>query len=275
MPVSERQLAEFAEQHAWTIPFDTSPRHLAGPGDARHVTHGLAAAGWTRTSDPFNTDLALTSPDHRYRLEFTPRTGYRASWWHLRHQGTGSEAYWTASFGPLVPAEIIASLTDALVAPPPAEQPDPWQAADATGWARDTDDTARSGDGMCVIAHRPLSEFTDAPSWFIETCKPSYDAYPGTPIWQAQFHAATPAHLVSAFLTALTDTAPLQRGMSDTTAHHTVVKEPSPLSPQQVVAAHASRLKAIQALLRTARRRQKLATTAAPVAPTSAAPLHR
>ena len=28
MPVSERQLAEFADKHAWRIPFDTSPRHL-------------------------------------------------------------------------------------------------------------------------------------------------------------------------------------------------------------------------------------------------------
>ncbi|MCZ4103661.1 hypothetical protein O3W51_47220 [Streptomyces sp. H39-C1] len=50
--MSARQLAAFASTHAWQIPFDTSPRHLAGPGDARHVTHGLAAAGWTPTSDP-------------------------------------------------------------------------------------------------------------------------------------------------------------------------------------------------------------------------------
>ncbi|MFI1185791.1 hypothetical protein [Streptomyces californicus] len=52
MPLNERQLAAFADKHAWKIPFDTSPRHLAGPGDARHVTHGLAAVGWNTVSDP-------------------------------------------------------------------------------------------------------------------------------------------------------------------------------------------------------------------------------
>ena len=45
MPLSERQLAAFADKQAVQIPYSTSPRHLAGPGDARHVTHGLAAAG--------------------------------------------------------------------------------------------------------------------------------------------------------------------------------------------------------------------------------------
>ncbi|WP_342671170.1 hypothetical protein [Streptomyces chattanoogensis] len=34
------------EPHS-TIRFETRPRHLAGPADARHVTHGLAAAGWS------------------------------------------------------------------------------------------------------------------------------------------------------------------------------------------------------------------------------------
>ncbi|GAA2258345.1 hypothetical protein GCM10010415_20010 [Streptomyces atrovirens] len=75
MPVSERQLSEFADKHAWQIPFDTSPRHLAGPGDARHVTHGLAAAGWTRTSDPLSPRMVMTSPDHRYNLRFTRSPG--------------------------------------------------------------------------------------------------------------------------------------------------------------------------------------------------------
>ncbi|MFI9341846.1 hypothetical protein ACIG0D_11325 [Streptomyces sp. NPDC052773] len=55
--MSERQLAAFADKHAWRIPFDTTPRHLAGPGDARHVTHGPAAAGWTHASDPLSPEI--------------------------------------------------------------------------------------------------------------------------------------------------------------------------------------------------------------------------
>ncbi|CAM5323736.1 hypothetical protein STENM36S_05492 [Streptomyces tendae] len=57
MPLSERQLDAFADKQAGQIPFDTSPRHLAGPGDARHVTHGLAAAGWATVSDPLSAEI--------------------------------------------------------------------------------------------------------------------------------------------------------------------------------------------------------------------------
>ncbi|MGW0015648.1 DUF317 domain-containing protein, partial [Streptomyces tendae] len=80
MPVSERQLAAFADQHAGQIPYDVSPRHLAGPGDARHVTHGLAAAGWNLTSDPLSAEILLRSPDHRYRLQFDPQS-HTSAWW--------------------------------------------------------------------------------------------------------------------------------------------------------------------------------------------------
>ncbi|MEU1629230.1 DUF317 domain-containing protein [Streptomyces sp. NPDC020096] len=91
--MSERQLAAFADHHAWRIPFDTSPRHLAGPGDARHVTHGLAAAGWTRTSDPLSPEIVLRSPDHRHSLQFDPQSATSA-WWRLRAEPTGTEPGW-------------------------------------------------------------------------------------------------------------------------------------------------------------------------------------
>lgn len=32
MPVSERQLAEFADKHAWQVPLDTSPATWPDPG---------------------------------------------------------------------------------------------------------------------------------------------------------------------------------------------------------------------------------------------------
>lgn len=80
MPLSERQLDAFADQHAGQIPLDTGPRHLAGPGDARHVTHGLAAAGWATVSDPLSAEIVMASPDHRYRLQFDPQSATSA-WW--------------------------------------------------------------------------------------------------------------------------------------------------------------------------------------------------
>jgi hypothetical protein len=265
VPVSKGQLAEFADKHAWQIPFDTSPRHLAGPGDARHVTHGLAAAGWTRASSPLNTHLVLASPDRQHRLEFTPQTASLSRWWRVSTVAFGSSEYWDASFGALVPAEVIAGMTDALLATPP-EQPDPWQAVDAAGWARDEDTrTARSDDGLCVIEHRPFNAFHDEPDWFIETTEPGYGVDPGRSIWQARLHANTPAHLVNAFIAALTDTAPLQRGRLDDPGHHTAVQVRSPLSPEQVVAAHTDRIKAITAqTARLARRRQRASTPEAP-----------
>ncbi|UNZ01182.1 hypothetical protein SRIMHP_03415 [Streptomyces rimosus subsp. rimosus] len=83
MPVSERQLAAFADQLPRRIPLDTSPRHLAGAGDARHVTHALAAAGWARTSDPFSPEVILRSPQGRCTLHFDPQS-VTSAWWRLR-----------------------------------------------------------------------------------------------------------------------------------------------------------------------------------------------
>ncbi|MEW2620873.1 DUF317 domain-containing protein [Streptomyces sp. NPDC048106] len=93
MPLSEQQLAPFADKHAWQIPFDTSPRHLAGPGDARHVTHGLAAAGWNAVSDPLSAEIVLRSPDLRHSLQFDPQSATSA-WWRLRAETTDTEPGW-------------------------------------------------------------------------------------------------------------------------------------------------------------------------------------
>lgn len=116
MPLNERQLDAFADEHAGQIPFDASPRHLAGPGDARHVTHGLAAAGWATISDPLSAEIVMASPDHRYRLQYDPQSATSA-WWRLRATSADNEHGWYAEFGELVPAEVLSSLTDALIAP--------------------------------------------------------------------------------------------------------------------------------------------------------------
>ncbi|MFG3038088.1 DUF317 domain-containing protein [Streptomyces sp. NPDC048330] len=273
MPVSERRLAAFADKHAWRIPFDTSPRHLAGPGDARHVTHGLAAAGWTRTSDPLSPEIVLTSPDRRHSLQFDPQSATSA-WWRLRAEPTDTEPGWYAEFGKLVPAEVLGSLTDALTAPPPAQRPDLFAVLESAGWLLDARNAARSTDAMCHIEQRADQSDSTAAYWHVETCEPGHGTPMGRRIWHAWFDGHTPEHLVNAFITALADPAPLQRGMYDRIAHHTAEQKPSPLSPQQVVDAHTGRLDTIGAQARaTARRRTPAAT--APAKPDTARPSAR
>ncbi|MFI7351999.1 DUF317 domain-containing protein [Streptomyces sp. NPDC049936] len=259
MPLSERQLAAFADKHAGQIPFDTGPRHLAGPGDARHVTHGLAAAGWATLSDSLGAEIVLRSPDGRYRLQFDPQSATSA-WWRLRAEGGDNEFGWYAEFGELVPAEVLAGFTDALLAPA-SPQPDPWEPVARAGWQRDEAGAAHSPDAMCHIERRPMSEFRDRPSWHIEMRDASDARYPGPRIWHAFLDEDVPDHLAGAFLDALTDQSPLQRGMFDRTAHHSAVKESSPLRPQQVVEAHTARMKAIRAQIRNARRQQTAPAT--------------
>ncbi|MFF3976523.1 DUF317 domain-containing protein [Streptomyces sp. NPDC001828] len=262
MALSERQLAAFADKHAWQIPFDTSPRHLAGPGDARHVTHGLAAAGWTAVSDPLSAEIVMRSPDLRHRLQFDPQS-HTSAWWRLRAEHSDTEPGWYAEFGQLIPAEVLAAFTDALIGPAP-QQPDPWQPLNSAGWDRDSEGTARSPDSMCHIELRPSSEFRVRPSWHVETREPGYREFPGPRIWHAYFDEHTPTHLVGPFFTALADRSPLQRGMYERTGHCSAVQEPSSVRPQQVVDAHTTRLKALRAKARSARRQQtKPATTPA------------
>ncbi|MEV0472525.1 DUF317 domain-containing protein [Streptomyces prunicolor] len=273
MPVSNQQLAAFADTHAWRIPFDTSPRHLAGPGDARHVTHGLAAAGWRRTSEPFSPTLVLTDPDQRYNLHFDPQSA-ASSWWQLQATSTDTEPGWYASFGELVPAEILASVTDILIAPKPAEERDPLRTLHSANWTTDTANTAHSPDGACHLEHHVVDGH--GTSWSIEVCEPGHSTPWGRHLWRAHFGSRTPVHLVGAFVAALADTAPLQRGMHDRTAHYSTVQQPSQLTPQQVVAAHASRLDVIRAQARAARRQQQTPTTAqAPVTSPAARPTAR
>lgn len=274
MPVSERQLEAFAATHAWRVPFDTSPRYLAGPGDGRHVTHGLAAAGWRRTSDPLSPEIVLTSPDKRYHLHFDPQSATPA-WWRLRAEPTGVKS-WYAEFGELVPAEILAGLTDALIGPPPSEQPNPLRPLGSAGWLIEAQNSAVSVDGMCHVELRTDRGDGSTPHWHVEAAEPLPGRL-GARIWHASFDEHTPAHLVDAFVTALSDPAPLQRGMYERTAHHGAVQKPShPLSRQQVLDAHTARLDALRTQARSARRRQQPATAKSPVPPTSTTtPLRR
>ncbi|MFC9131394.1 DUF317 domain-containing protein [Streptomyces sp. NPDC057099] len=260
--MSERQLAAFADQHAGRIPLDTSPRHLAGPGDARHVTHGLAAAGWSPVSDPLSAEIVLRSPDLRHRLQFDPQSTTSA-WWRLQAAPTGTEPGWYAEFGEHVPAEVLAGLTDALIAPPPTGPTSLLPVLEAAGWIIDGRGIAYSAPPGCKVLRLPENSAGTVPwreqervTWHIDVRDRFDDASRGTHLWHAAFNGHTPEHLVTAFVAALADPAPLQRGTFDHTAIHHVVQNPSSLTAQQTVDAHTTRIKALRAQARTARRQQ-------------------
>lgn len=269
--LNDRQLAAFADKHAWQIPFDTGPRHLAGPGDARHVTHGLAAAGWSTVSDPLSAEIVLRSPDLRLSLQFDPQSATGA-WWRLRSEPFADGPAWYAEFGELVPAEVLAAFTDALNGAP-SQPADPWAPVTSAGWHRDSESTARSPDSMCRIELRQFSESRELPSWHIETSEPRGE-FSGPRIWHAYLDELTPPHLVAPFLTALADPSPLQRGMYERTGHHSAVQKPSPLLPQQVVDAHTNRINALRTQARSARRPRTKPTTT-PANTNSARPANR
>ncbi|MCP9213059.1 DUF317 domain-containing protein [Streptomyces cucumeris] len=254
VPLSERQLAAFADKQATQIPYDTSPRHLAGPGDARHVTHGLAAAGWNAVSDPLSAEFVLVSPDLRHRLQFDPQSRTSA-WWRLRAEPVGTEPGWYAEFGEHVPSEVLAGLTDALVAQTPTEPKGPLAVLDAAGWLIDGRGVAYSDHPSCKVERLPGQGAGTVPwreqvrvAWNIVVSDlPTDVGSRGTHLWHAAFHRYTPERLVTAFLKALTDPAPLQRGLFDCTATYGVTQKPSPLTPQQTVDAHTTRVKALRA----------------------------
>ncbi|MFJ2739691.1 DUF317 domain-containing protein [Streptomyces sp. NPDC087440] len=276
MPVSDRQLDQFAAKHAWQIPFDTSPRDLAGPGDARHVTHGLAAAGWDLATDPLSSEIVLRSPDLRHRLQFDPQPGTSTAWWRLRAESTETQPGWYAEFGALVPAEILSSLTDSLAFPPSDPLPDPFPVLEAAGWLRDSPSTAHSSDGRCHLITETDPRYGQT-EWRLIVHEEGYGEARGQQIWHARFDN-TPQHLVSAFITAFVDPTPLQRGMYERTGTFwtNITQEQSPLSPDQVVDAHTKRVEALRAQARAAaRRQQRLATKAPAPPPRSTAPSRR
>ncbi|MFK4222243.1 DUF317 domain-containing protein [Streptomyces sp. NPDC019890] len=261
--MTERQLAAFADDHRYKMQFDTSPRYLAGPGDARHVTHALSAAGWTNHSDPASPTVRLTSPDYQVRLQLDPQSSTSA-WWRLTSEPIDGPG-WCAEFGELVPAEILAGLTDALTSPAPDSVPGVWPVLAAAGWTcilhEDGTGQALSPDQHLRVQRVRYGEGDGSCIWRAEAS--GTEAYE-LPIWHAWLRDTIPAHLLTGFAAALAGPEPVQRGMYDRTGHHSVTQERSTLTGEQVVAAHISRLDAVRARARTARRRQKLSAHASP-----------
>lgn len=229
---------------------DTTPRHLAGGGDPRHVTQALRAGGWKNYGDPDYPHVVLASPDYHHALVLEPTPDAYGPWWRI------SSKDWHASFGGTTPAEIIAGFTDTLLQPPPEVEPDIWSALQAADWTYERTDRgnehARHPDGITTIK-RWATLTSDHFAWTAEVALPTglggHDR-----LWQAYFDDRTPRHLLAGFATALIDPAPVSRGRYDVPHSHLVTQRERGDQGDQLAAAHDARLKAIRATARKARR---------------------
>ncbi|MCL6737724.1 DUF317 domain-containing protein [Streptomyces neyagawaensis] len=280
MPVTARQLAAFRRDHESTIPRATSPRYLAGAGDARHVTHALLAAGWNITSDPASPETELTSPDLQTRLQAAPQFTPSGNWWRLTVEPPNSRT-WYASFTRHVPTEILAGLTDSLLTPVPEDVADPWDLFRSAGWSvtqseNGTGLEARSPDQRAIVEYsRPQYDETRACSWRIRAKEYPLDAaessFVGRSIWDGWLDGHTPGHTIAGFITALTSDEPLLRGWGHHGWHHAVQHEPTSRTGRDVADAHQQRLKHVQARVRAAHRQRLNAAPSPAVAAPAAA----
>jgi hypothetical protein len=243
--------------------FDTSPRHLAGPGDPRHVTQALRAAGWKNHSDPDFPHVVLGSPDYRHTLVLEPEPATYSSWWRIVSHADGER--WHASFGGNTPVEVIAGFSDALLHPAPASEPDVWPVLRAAGWTYEHDErgnqAAHHPDGITSM-ERQATLTSDYFRWSAEVALPT-GLGGHKRLWHAYFDDRTPRHLLAAFAVALSDPAPVPRGHYDVPHSHLVTQESGPPG-EQLAAAHEARLKAVRAAARKARRSTAPTTRRAP-----------
>ncbi|MFG3384027.1 DUF317 domain-containing protein [Streptomyces sp. NPDC047999] len=175
-----------------------TPRHLAGGGDPAWITVPLhRACGWSHGNDPLMPRVLLSSPDQKALLRLEPDPD--GQWWTLHHAAEPDRPAWYASFGARTPVELLAAVTDALTDPAPAADApcDKHEALRQAGWSRYFDDGLVSPDNKAYVERLGTP---NAPAWFVTVSLGIHQK-----VWQARFGEHTPAHLVTAFTTALAD----------------------------------------------------------------------
>lgn len=255
MAVSPAQRASYADDHRSKIPFHTAPRHLAGPGDPRHVTHALLAAGWSIASAPGDPRTVLTGPDQaRHQLVLDP---FASPCWRIQ----SADWSWYASFDRMVPAEIIAGFTDGFIGTPRRTDTGPWQLMAQVGWTveRRPDGTRQAvspGSNPLRVELVPVGKAgPEQSAWRVEAQPP----YGGARLWHIWISGAVPDHFLNGLVEQLVATAPVVRGLHDTESHG-ARQEPSGMSPEQVAEAHFARLEAVSRRVK-AERRTRVATS--------------
>ncbi|MCQ6246164.1 SPDY domain-containing protein [Streptomyces malaysiensis] len=208
-----------------------SPRYLAGSDGGGEAAFALLTGPrWHKRQDEWGNYHAF-GDQGRLHIGLIP--GYcemvePIGLWHIeaRHE-CGAPAVWRAAMSEHAPPEIIAAFTTALAA-------DAEIGGDRLAYLSSTGhpDTVRrhlseagwrvsvSGFAIRAVAPDLLAEVTHTPprhgpaveqareeAWQVEVRAGDE----GEALWWAEFHSATPAHLIVAFTTALASPEPLWR----------------------------------------------------------------
>ncbi|MFD3808064.1 DUF317 domain-containing protein [Streptomyces sp. NPDC058619] len=258
-----------ADEPHYGIWFETSPRHLAGRGDPRHITQALRAAGWSNHSDPDYPHVLLSSPDQRYALALEPENESYSKWWRI--SCTSDDENWYAQFGGNTPVEILAGFTDALLIPVPETAPDVWSILTAAGWTHVQDERghelAEHPDGIMQL-RRWNTPSNWNPGWTAAALLP--DGLGGQEsVWEA--HLGNAQHLAAAFATALVDPRPVARAELDVPHSGLVTQKPGGRQADDLAKEHATRL--ARARTTAVHNRRTTLTTQPVTSPTPAAPV--
>ncbi|MEV8023024.1 DUF317 domain-containing protein [Streptomyces sp. NPDC086554] len=209
------------------------PRYLAGGGGcADAALDPLTVPTWRfREAEPGNVH-AFADRDRAY-VGFLPEPCQEVrarGLWHIEaRQARWAAPVWEAAMSDHTPPELVAAFTAALAQdaalggeePPYLHRDDHpdvvWEPLRRAGWDVHVAGFAVRALAPGLLVHvgytppRPESgprmQLAREEAWEIEV-RPSPA---GAALWWAYFHAATPAHLIGAFTTALSDPAPLWR----------------------------------------------------------------
>ncbi|MFD9409407.1 DUF317 domain-containing protein [Streptomyces sp. NPDC059989] len=241
-------LRAFAEDKKGKFHCEVSPRHMAGLGDPRHITHSLRAAGWKHDGDR-GLPQVLTSPDHSLGLVLDPLSPHQA--WSVGSALMFVPGYWHAGFTRNAPVEIIAGLTDSLIRPAPAHAPtDVWETLAAAGWNVSDGprwrEASAPGQGLKIKQVGSDNRDDDHFWWRIQAVEQSYRGSVET-VWSAALDQTTPPHIMAGLIQELVNPAALLRGSHDHGAHHRATQGDVFTAGPQIVAAHSDRMDAARA----------------------------
>ncbi|MFD3760490.1 DUF317 domain-containing protein [Streptomyces sp. NPDC058622] len=256
-------LRAFAEDKKGKFHCEVSPRHLAGAGDPRHITHALRAAGWRHGGDRGLPQVSLTSPDRSLSLSLDLLSPYHA--WSVGTAQAFVPGYWRAGFASSTPVEIISGLTDSLIRPAPAHAPaDVWASLAAAGWDIGVEqhwrEASAPGQGLKIKQFGSERRDDDYFWWQIQAVGESYGG--GVEgVWSASLDHTTPPHVMAGLIEELTNPAGVLRGSHDHGAHYRAAHGDMVAAGPEIVATHTVRMDAARAGSRALTRAAKLPTS--------------
>ncbi|MEH0507253.1 DUF317 domain-containing protein [Streptomyces scabiei] len=217
---------------------------------------------WHDMSDEMG-NFYVTTMGSQLRIAYVPEASElmpdATALWQIRcRTDLHAPPTWTAAFTDETPPEIVAAVTAALDADvtagrwndePYRERDDHpemvWEVLRAARWQITVDGwhiTATSPDRLARLEYRPPSSFGGHKVARDEAWRARILAAPDArrALWEADFHSATPAHLVAAFATALADPAPVSRERAcvprECHAHLRPLKPDASAAPRAVAA---------------------------------------